>query len=127
MEHYLLVKNIHVVTVILSITGFLTRTYWRFFTPHRLQWRFTRILPHIIDSLLLASAVILTLILHQYPFVHHWLTAKVLLLIVYIISGSFTLKTRYSKKVSLVALLIAVSSFASIVLIAHYRLIEIPA
>lgn len=45
-----------------------------------------------IDTLLLTAAIMLTLIIHQYPFVQAWLTVKVLLLIVYIVLGVFALR-----------------------------------
>lgn len=46
----------------------------------------------VIDSLLLAAAIALTMIIHQYPFVQAWLTVKVLLLVVYIVLGVFALR-----------------------------------
>jgi uncharacterized membrane protein SirB2 len=45
-----------------------------------------------IDILLLAAAITLTTIIHQYPFVQAWLTVKVLLLVVYIVLGVFALR-----------------------------------
>ncbi|MGH8215610.1 MAG: SirB2 family protein [Rhodanobacteraceae bacterium] len=45
-----------------------------------------------IDVLLLAAAIALTTIIHQYPFVQAWLTVKVLLLVVYIGLGVFALR-----------------------------------
>ena len=46
----------------------------------------------VIDSLLLAAAIALTTIIHQYPFVQAWLTVKVILLVVYIVLGVFALR-----------------------------------
>jgi uncharacterized membrane protein SirB2 len=46
----------------------------------------------VIDSLLLAAAIALTTIIHQYPFVQAWLTVKVVLLVVYIVLGVFALR-----------------------------------
>jgi len=46
----------------------------------------------LIDSLLLAAAIALTTIIHQYPFVQAWLTVKVVLLVVYIVLGVFALR-----------------------------------
>jgi uncharacterized membrane protein SirB2 len=46
----------------------------------------------LIDSLLLAAAIVLTTIIHQYPFVQAWLTVKVILLAVYIVLGVFALR-----------------------------------
>lgn len=44
------------------------------------------------DTVLLVAALMLTTIIRQYPFVNAWLTVKVLLLVVYIVLGSFALK-----------------------------------
>ena len=39
--------------------------------------RLTRVLPHIIDTLFLVSAVWLAVMIRQYPFTDAWLTAKI--------------------------------------------------
>jgi uncharacterized membrane protein SirB2 len=57
-----------------------------------LEAKLTKILPHIIDSVLLITAILLTLILHQYPFENSWLTAKLIGLFTYIFFGSIALK-----------------------------------
>jgi uncharacterized membrane protein SirB2 len=46
----------------------------------------------VIDATLLAAAIALTTIIHQYPFVQAWLTVKVVLLVVYIVLGTFALR-----------------------------------
>jgi uncharacterized membrane protein SirB2 len=77
-----------------------------------------RRLSHAIDTLLLGSAVSLVGILHQFPFVSSWLTAKLLLLAVYILLGIFALRrgrTRLTRQVCFVA---ALSVYAFIVSIA---------
>jgi uncharacterized membrane protein SirB2 len=44
-------------------------------------------LSYVIDSMFLVAAILLTLIIHQYPFVQAWLTVKVLLLPLYVVLG----------------------------------------
>ena len=51
-----------------------------------------RYLSYTIDTVLLTAAMMLSSILRMYPFVHSWLTAKVVLLVVYVVLGSFALK-----------------------------------
>src|SRR5262245_13785085 len=51
-----------------------------------------RYLSYTIDTVLLTAALMLATILHQYPFVHGWLTVKVVLLVVYVVLGSYALK-----------------------------------
>jgi uncharacterized membrane protein SirB2 len=58
-----------------------------------------RYLSYSIDTVLLTAALMLATILHQYPFVHGWLTAKVLLLVCYVALGSFALKRGHTRAV----------------------------
>lgn len=86
------IKFVHVLCVILSgslfaLRGGLMLTHSRF--THHLS---LRALSWTIDSALLTSALMLVAVLHQYPFVHGWLTVKVCLLVVYIVLGVFALK-----------------------------------
>ena len=87
-----ILKAIHVGSAILSITGFVLRGIWMLQGSPLLKARATRILPHVVDTVLLVSAIALALRIAQYPFVHAWLTAKVLALILYIVLGSIALK-----------------------------------
>ncbi len=89
---YSLLYHIHIGCALLSISGFLLRGWWRFTKPSRLNRPLVKVLPHIIDTVLLASAVMLALQLHQYPLTHAWLTAKVLALLAYIALGTIALK-----------------------------------
>jgi uncharacterized membrane protein SirB2 len=58
-----------------------------------------KIVPHVIDTVLLASAIALTVMIRQYPFVAPWLTAKVIGLVAYIGLGMIALKRGRSKPV----------------------------
>jgi uncharacterized membrane protein SirB2 len=57
-----------------------------------LQRRWVKILPHIVDTLLLASAIGLAVWSQQYPLQADWLSANVAGLIAYIVLGSVALK-----------------------------------
>lgn len=115
------IKLVHVVCVLLSGTLFLLRgtgvlagARW----PMRLP---VRLASYAIDTALLTAALMLVSILHQYPFVQAWLTAKVLLLVVYIVLGVFALRrgrTRASRAAYFVA---AFAVFLFIVSIAHWH------
>lgn len=81
---YLWVKYLHVSSVVISISLFvLCGSLQLQFKPWR-QWWLLRVAPHIIDSVLLGSALWLAWRSAQYPFVEGWLTAKVLALLLYI-------------------------------------------
>ena len=89
---YLALKHFHITCVVLSGCGFALRGWWSLSGSPLLRARLTRVLPHIVDSCLLGSALGLAWMAGQYPFVHAWLTAKVLGLLVYIGLGSVALK-----------------------------------
>ena len=76
----------------------------------------------VIDTTLLASAILLTLSLRQYPFVESWLTAKVLLLVLYVALGHITLKRAHTRLGRTAALAGSLVTFVAIigVAIAHH-------
>ena len=92
MATYLIVKQIHVACVVLSLGGFAARGALMLADSGLLRTQFARIAPHVVDTGLLASAIWLAWATQQYPFVHGWLTAKVLGLIAYIGFGTMALK-----------------------------------
>ena len=118
MNLYLILKSIHVTTVIMTLLFFIGRGFWRLLSLQQLQRRWIRIAPHVIDTVLLVSAIGLTLVLQQYPFVDAWLTAKVLALIGYILCGSIALKYGKTKAVRLSAGCVALVLFAYMVAVA---------
>ena len=92
MDAYLWIKYLHVACVILSLSGFAARGALMLAGSPLLNARWVRIVPHVVDTVLLASAVWLAWFLGQVPFVHGWITAKVFALVAYVILGSIALK-----------------------------------
>ncbi len=115
---YLALKHLHLTTVVLSFTLFTLRGIAMLVDSPWLQRRWARIIPHSIDTVLLGSAIGLMLTLRQYPFVHSWLTAKVLGLIVYIILGSIALRYGATKPIRASAWIAALATFGYIVSVA---------
>lgn len=118
---YLALKHIHVTFVALSGALFLLRALWMFADSAQLQRRWVRVLPHIVDTLLLASAIGLSIWSQQYPLQAHWLSAKVVALIAYIVLGSVALKYGRTKSVRAAAFVAALACFAYIVGVAATR------
>lgn len=116
-----ILKAIHVGSALLSIAGFVLRGVWMLQGSPLLKARATRILPHVVDTLLLGSAIALALRISQYPFVHAWLTAKVLALLVYIVLGSIALKYGRSRRVRVLSYGMALGVFLYIVAVAIAR------
>ena len=107
MNSYFIVKQIHVASVVISVALFLLRGYWVFSGSALARTRGARVLPHMVDTVLLASAIWLAVILGQYPLQQPWLTAKVVGLVVYIGFGTVALKRK--KLWAFVLALVAVS------------------
>lgn len=121
MSGYLALKHLHLTTVILSFALFALRGLWMLMDSPQLQRRWVRIAPHLIDTVLLASAIGLTLVPGQYPFVNGWLTAKVLALIVYIVLGGIALRRGPTRAIRATAWVAALATFGYIVSVALTR------
>lgn len=115
---YFLIKKLHMLFVVLSISGFLLRGVWMVSGSALLEHRITRTLPHVIDSLLLLTAIALSVMIAQYPFVAGWVTAKVLGLVAYILLGVIALRRGPTMAVRVTALLAAALTYAWIVSVA---------
>ena len=116
-----ILKAVHVSSALLSIFGFVLRGTWMLQGSPRLQARAARILPHIVDTVLLVSAIALAVRSTQYPLGQAWLTAKVLALLAYIALGSIALKYGKTRRVRVLSFCLAVVVFAYIVLVAMTR------
>jgi uncharacterized membrane protein SirB2 len=121
IEFYSQIKLVHITCVVLSGSLFTLRGVMMLAGSVRVYHPALKYLSYLIDTTLLTAAVLLTLILHQYPFVQSWLTAKVLLLMAYIVLGVFALRrgrSRASRAAYFVAAL-AVFLFIVSIAIAH--------
>lgn len=115
---YLLLKHFHGTCAVISFTLFFLRGIWSFNGSAIMRQRWTKVIPHVVDTLLLASALTLAFTIGQYPFVDAWLTAKVIGLIMYIGLGLVALKYARSKATRITAWLAALAVFIYIVLVA---------
>lgn len=118
---YLLLKHLHVTCVVLSGLGFCLRGWWMLRDSPRLSQRLARVAPHVIDSLLLGSAIMMAVLSGQYPFVQGWLTAKFLALLTYILLGMMALKRGRTKTIRIRFFILALLSYAYIVSVALTR------
>lgn len=121
MTVYLTLKYIHLTSVATTLVLFVGRGLWMLSSSHYLQRRWAYIVPPIIDTVLLASAIGLMLVLHQYPFINDWLTAKILALIGYIVFGSIALKYGRTRLIRIGAGCIALILFVYMVWVAHSK------
>lgn len=118
---YLIAKTLHVGAVVLSLTGFAARGALMLAGSRLLEARFVRVAPHVVDTVLLASALWLAWLIGQYPFVQGWLTAKVLGLAAYIVLGSIALRRGRTRGVRVAAFVGALAAAGYIVCVALTR------
>ena len=114
----LLLKTVHISCVVISYSLFFLRGIWSLRDSPIMRRRWVRRVPHVVDTLLLASAIALAFSIEQYPFVDAWLTAKIIGLLLYIALGSVALRFGRSKTIRIAAWLAAQAVFAYIVLVA---------
>ena len=100
---YMAFKHIHMLCAVISIIGFIVRGALCIKGSNILQKKWIRIAPHIVDTLLLLSAIGLMFTTQQYPFVNGWLTAKLLGLIVYIFLGVVTMRIAKTQSTRIIA------------------------
>lgn len=81
---YVALKHSHAGLAYLTIVLFVVRFALFYVSPVQRRNKILKVLPHIIDTLLLVFAIWLCVVIQQYPLVNGWLTAKVLGLLAYI-------------------------------------------
>ena len=118
---YLILKHLHVTCVVLSGLGFALRGWWMLNDSPRLKARLTRVVPHVVDTLLLGSALLMAWLSGQYPFAQGWLTAKFFGLLIYILCGTMALKRGKTKAQRSFFLVLAIVAYAYIVGVALTR------
>lgn len=115
---FVILKHIHVSCAVISIALFFLRGIWSFNDSPIMRQRWVKIVPHYVDTVLLASALWMAAIIEQYPFVDAWLTAKFFGLVLFILLGTIALKHGKSKAVRVSAWFAALAVFAYIVSVA---------
>ena len=121
MNLYLALKFLHIGCVFFSFCGFLLRSYLLLFRPSLMSKPWVKYPPHIVESLLLISALSMLPLLGQYPFTDGWLTAKLLAMLLYIAIGAYALHGTKSVAVQAVASLLALLVFLYIVGVAVHQ------
>lgn len=92
MDDYLTLKTLHRGAVVLSVAGFFARGLGALLSASWVGSRAAKTLPHLVDSVLLSSALALAWMLRLSPLDAPWLLAKLLGLLLYIGLGLLALK-----------------------------------
>lgn len=83
-----------------------------------LQQRWVKIMPHINDTILLASAIALAMLTQRNPAEEPWLAAKIGGLLVYIALGMVAFRFAKTRRVKVTTWILAQGVFIYIVLVA---------
>ncbi len=115
------IRLIHIWAVTLSGSLFALRGLMMIAQSPLSNHGLLRKLSWTIDTILLIAAISLTMIVHQYPLLNAWLSAKVLLLLVYIGLGTMALRRGRTRRIRIISYLAALAVFLYIVSIALTR------
>jgi uncharacterized membrane protein SirB2 len=115
---YFSVKTLHQTAVALSFAGFFVRGCGALVDAPWVRSRLAKTLPHIVDTVLLASALTLAWMLRLNPVHTPWLMAKIVALVVYIVLGAIALRPGRSRQARAIAGGAALLSFGYIVSVA---------
>ena len=123
-EYYLEIRNIHIVTVILSGLLFTMRSAGLIWSAKWPRYLWIKYISYTIDSVLLVAALMLMTIIKQFPIAHSWLTVKVTFLICYIFLGILAFKKNQTttKRMAYCALALGVYFFIISIARAHHPL-----
>lgn len=110
--YYSLIKHLHVTSAVLSIVFFITRAIWSVQESALLQKKVVKILPHIIDTVLLVCGVILAAMIGASQ---PWILAKIVALVFYIGVGTIAIKRGKTRGSRAIAAVISVLIFAYII------------
>jgi uncharacterized membrane protein SirB2 len=118
-EYYLALRHAHIGLALLSVTIFILRGSLMLSDSPSRHSPWLRYPSMLVDTLLLTAALMLTTIIHQYPFSASWLTMKVALLIVYIVLGSIALKRGRTRAIRTMAFFAALATVGYIFTVAR--------
>ncbi|OGT73622.1 MAG: hypothetical protein A3I78_06505 [Gammaproteobacteria bacterium RIFCSPLOWO2_02_FULL_56_15] len=121
MHWYIHLKSIHLACVLLTFITFSLRGYWMITGNSLLRRKVVRIVPHVIDALLLASGVSLVLVFYNGVFMQPWLLLKLGGLLLYILLGAIALRYGRTKRHRVLSLTGAWLVFFCIIAIARNR------
>lgn len=110
--NYFFIKHLHIGAAALSLVFFITRAYWSINGSAKLQLRVVKVVPHVVDTVLLACGLILTFMLGG---LQPWIVAKLIALVLYIGIGTIAIKRGKTPGVRAFAALVAVAVFFYIV------------
>jgi uncharacterized membrane protein SirB2 len=107
----------------ISVLGFLARGILKINESPLVDKKLVRVLPHVIDTVLLASAIALVIMSGQYPWVAPWVSAKILGLVVYIGLGVVVMRTAKTRQTRIAAFALALITAGYVFMVAGTKTI----
>jgi uncharacterized membrane protein SirB2 len=106
---------VHVGSVALSFSLFFLRGLWMWQGTLVQRERWVRIAPHVVDTLLLTSAIAMVVMLSLPVLDTPWLLTKIAALLLYIVLGSVALRRGKTRRIRMTAWLAALVVFGYMV------------
>ncbi|RLQ20878.1 regulator SirB [Seongchinamella sediminis] len=119
MTLFTILKLVHVSCALVSIAGFTLRGYWALTDNPWRQARLSRVLPHLVDTLLLGSAIGMLVLWGASPLALPWVLAKILALLLYIGLGMVVMRFAARRRDQLLAYIAALATAGYIVAVAR--------
>ncbi|MGV2873785.1 SirB2 family protein [Colwellia sp. E150_009] len=114
-------KHLHMTLAVLSISLFTLRFIWTLMHSAKLQAKWVKITPHIVDTFLLAIGVLMAVQYAINPMEQLWLGEKIIAIFAYIFTGYYTLKLARNKTMQIIGYLGAMGWIMLIVRLAMTR------
>lgn len=121
MLSFVWLKLIHVSCALLSVCGFALRGYWRLTENPLREHKLARVLPHMVDTLLLGTAIGMLVVWQQSPLQLSWVAAKIGALLLYIGLGMVVMRFASTKRSQALAYVLALLTAGYIISVAYTK------
>jgi uncharacterized membrane protein SirB2 len=115
---YGVLKTVHMTCAMASFGLFVVRGIWRFGDSPKAGQRWVKVVPHVIDTTLLATALTMAWTLAPFPAMHPFLLTKVLAVMGYILLGMLAFRWARTRREAITAWVAAQLLFFYIVCVA---------
>ena len=92
IAYYPMLKQLHIILALISVLLFIYRWVLSFGDRHRLQRRWLKVAPHVNDTLLLLTGIVMMETLQMSLGQRPWLMVKLIALVLYIGLGVMAIK-----------------------------------
>ncbi|MCE9686300.1 SirB2 family protein [Shewanella sp. AS16] len=114
-------RHLHFTLIATSVLFFIVRFVLHLRESPIMDKKIIKVAPHVIDTFLLLSGLLLCFMIQQYPFVDPWLTEKIGAVVAYIILGAIALKAKRNKLFKTFACLGALGWLVYAAKLAHFK------